>query len=160
MTILVASVMHTGTHFVTDILLEGYIDNQEYYQCHFDNKHWNKMTNVLKMADIIIIPLRHPVRCLASFRAKSRPFKFFQEQWDNMLKRDLNAHYVHIDDPIRRYKDVESFKHVLPVKDFDWAPTYKSGVRTHTHGLTVTDELLKEIPAEYVDFYWKEKNNA
>lgn len=148
--ILVASVMHTGTHLMMHLL-----EDHQTFQCHFKNVHTGRLVHALRRAKLTVIPLRHPARCLASFRSRNRKYNFFTEQWDNMLKHNLDAHYIHIDDPDRRDEDIANIP--LNLGTVDWRPSITTGMKMHNHNLVITDEMLAEIPQQYIDFYNRHK---
>ena len=103
--ILVASVMHTGTLFTMRRLLAG----RDVDQCHFTTEKQGRMTKLTEDAEQVVIPLRHPARCLETFKRRNKEYDSFAEQWNNMLERakSMNPHYIHIDDIDRRDKEAE-----------------------------------------------------
>lgn len=153
--ILVASVMHTGTLFTMNKLLS---DKHEIAQVHFTSKHYGRMTKKLEDAEHVIIPLRHPARCLEAFKRRNKGYDDFVEQWDNMVARvsNMNPCYVHIDDIERREQDVEKISNLVnPV--IDWQPSVRAGMKTFTYKLELSDEMIKAIPKQYIDFYESDK---
>lgn len=152
--ILVASVMHTGTLFTIKRILPDY----DVEQVHFTDKHINRMIDRVKGCKHVIIPLRHPARCLEAFKRRSKEYSYFTEQWDNMLNMagDMSPYYIHIDDIDRRDDDIKRLC-VRTGGDIDWTPSIHAGMKTHTYDLEITDDMVKEIPKRYIDFYEADK---
>lgn len=149
--IVIASVMHTGTHLVKNLFNEGRIE-----QCHFTDKKMNKMNKLVAKANLIVVPLRHPARCLESFRRRGRAYGLYLQQWDNLIENPPKAYYVHIDDLDRRDADIARFEHLIHVP-VDWNPSLASGAKRGTHNLEITNALLHDVPQDYIDFYMEEK---
>lgn len=148
-----ASIMHTGTHLVREMLMEHLkaispdaLDRDGFYGYHLVNS-CKKYTQLNYPT---ISPMRHPVRILESFRRRDKTIDMMEEQFHNFsLLRDPII--IHVDRADRDdYVNRAAKRTGLPLST-DWPLLSPK----NTLGFKVTPERLKEIPEWIMDLYSK-----
>jgi hypothetical protein len=106
----------------------------------------------------IYTSMRHPARVWESFKRRGKSKESYDSQWRNMIDvvYKYDPFFVHIDRPDIRDSQVSEMARRLdkPLKT-DWHVGKDTGSHKNTHNLEITEELLKEIPQEYIDFYYE-----
>jgi len=128
---------------------------------HFDYKfslawgYWMQQENVQ-----IIIPLRHPARCLASFNKRNTinsTYESYCRQWDtliSMTRKLSNIMYLHLDDKVIRDKQAKAILEVIGLShDVDWSVATETGSKHGTHEIEISDTLLENVPEKFINFY-------
>lgn len=180
MIIISPSVKHCGHHFLRYRILEPYftgwpphtqIPYEDKNYClygHFEHNNtnnFNTLWNNYGGMTTAVIPLRHPARVLESYRRRStvqsREGEFMQE-WRYMMDITQNfkdVWWFHLDDNDLREEQAHAIQFDLlgQAVDIDWSVNKKTGSKKDTHDLTITNELLKDIPQSFIDFYEEKK---
>ena len=112
------SVMHTGTRFVQECLInagfqktDSYYGNGDFVQCHFDGR--GNAPIIYDKPGMVIIPLREKEEVRKSWeRRGTNPYKF-EACWDEMCEW-IQEHgrgdvfLLHVDDPDRRDDELQA----------------------------------------------------
>jgi len=150
----VASVMHSGTHLVFNMLRESMgckgISLQDIREgkpgvalFHLVDAHKGE----LRLSCPIITPMRHPVRILESFRRRGKPQSEMESQFRNLDK--LDPLFIHVDH-IARDQHVKRVGDRLGIDlKTDWPLLSPKG----TVGFKVTPERVSAIPGWIMDIY-------
>lgn len=170
-TIVVPTIMHSGTHVLRDNILRDRAYHSEEdsilgkrgnpKMLGFHLTECNRFINELEKYPVITT-LRHPRRVRESFRRREEkrtrsryPYnqKYFDLQWREMIDRisKTDVLYVHIDEPEVRDQEVDALreKFNLPFHK-DWK------VNNEICGTSeIPIEDCPEVDQEYIDFYYQ-----
>lgn len=135
-------------------------NNDHVLMGHFEdtlkfNQRWMELGKVFPA----FVPLRHPARSLLSMKARHVPPHVYDHQWQSQLEfghKFISTMYIHLDDKEIRERQLIDMLEFLGHEpwDFDWSVDEKeTGSKKKTHDAEITEELLKEVPQEYIDFY-------
>jgi hypothetical protein len=173
------TMMHSGTHILRFCILKGFYKMEPNGPHLFNGQTENKMhvfhlnhdqfpAEYISMMQSIPVftSLRHPYRIWQSYVKRSERDRInyrhekFILQWRRLI--DLvapnNPHYVHVDAPEIRDKQVEEMGESLGLElGYDWTVDAKSGSVAGTHQIDVRDD--KRVPQEFIDFYYETMNN-
>ena len=148
----IASIMHSGTHLMVDMLqrcMKGCSiqDAQNgkpgFFLMHLVDAHQNDM----RLGLPLITPMRHPVRVLESFRRRSKTLAEMESQYRNLAR--ISPIFIHVDRKDRdAYVERAGKLLNLPLKT-DWPLLSPK----NTLGWKVTPERIKEIPEFIMDIY-------
>jgi len=130
-TLLLASVYHTGTRFCRESLFGDFSfgprtigTNPQATYVHIEPVHIEPLQYWLKTAEHTVVPLRHPLLVASSWKARGLHLTLLDEQWrtlvDVVMPRD--PIYLPLDHPDRgRYLEVLNKRMGLNLKT-DWQP--------------------------------------
>jgi len=109
-TLLLASVYHTGTRFCRESLFRDFsfgsqaIGSQaEATNIHIEPVHIKSLQHWLNTADHVVVPLRNPLLVAASWKARGMELAALEEQWQTMVDVVMphDPIYLPIDHPDR-----------------------------------------------------------
>jgi len=171
------SVPHSGHHFMRYRVFVGYNDNSPYdwdaditrgesrlndpsiISGHFHGPEMYLWEQIVQQYPVIV-PLRHPARNWLSFQKRRKSHLLWSSQWDNMIrlsKTFVSPLYIHIDqldvreDEAAIMLDAADLDH-----EVDWSTDKnETGARYGTEFAEITEDLLEDIPQEYIDFYYE-----
>jgi hypothetical protein len=176
--IAVPSMMHSGTHLLRFDILKGFYKGEPEGK-HFFNGSSGRVMNVFhlnhdqfpqKLIDMmdqlpVFTCLRHPSRIWESYKKRQTKDQYnyrwnkYELQWRRLIdivsKRD--PLYVHVDAPEVRDEQVKRMGEALDLPlECDWKINARSGSVYGTHNY---DTYEKDIPKEFIDFYYETMNN-
>jgi len=79
--ILVPTVPHTGTRFMRDELLVGI---EGVYVQHVRPPEMDDLIRYAEQAEAVIVPIRHPIHVVESWKVRSQPLEVLPIFWDNL----------------------------------------------------------------------------
>lgn len=127
--VLVASIMHTGTMFVMDSVLGGFVRRMPQeepiprckYQIHLSEPDQELLSRRMNQC-VTITPLRERSAVECSWRRRGMDLRELDRQWEKMLARE-NVFRLQIDAPDRDEK-LSELSDLLEVPlSTDWAKT-------------------------------------
>lgn len=147
--IFVATVKHTGSH----VLLDGVLDRRNLHKHGYQAKHGHPLPEPRfpPGAVMVLSAMRHPRRVALSWHRRRKLGQFMQ-QWQQFMD-DYHPrvdHYVHVDDPRVRDRQVEAISIALGVwLRCRWDIPYASVHNT----ISVPLDACPEVPASFERFY-------
>ena len=168
MMIAAPSVPHTGKHFLESRVFKGYQAIAPVHEghmlgnvlitAHFDIGFMDAWVTWVRALPTVIT-LRHPARVLESYRRRATigsKFASYLRQWESLMyivKEAKDVSYLCIDDMEVREAQAEDIRNKFNLNVFNWSVTSETGSKHNTHDLVLTDELLKDVPVEFINFY-------
>jgi len=151
--------MHSGTHLLRALILRCGPQGRDAHSLHVNEIDYN--TGDIGWPDnfknnLVIAPLRHPSRMLASFESRELEYNEFKQQWDEFIERvhPFVNQYLHIDMPIVRDQEVAKIGKLLDCEIVpDWSVNIKSGSMRGNHSRAINE--CPKAPKEYINFYYK-----
>jgi len=175
--IVVPTMMHSGTHLLRYVILNGYVKNKN-EDCFFNGDSGRIMTTFhvhshtdqykdLLNKNPVFTCLRHPLRMIQSYRRREGPgvglsqkIQHFHAGWKWMMEQlPEKALFVHIDSD-KRDAQVDAMSEALNLPLIkDWRVNEFSGSvhGTHNVGINGSDPEVKQ---EYIDYYYETLNGS
>lgn len=126
---------------------------------HFEAQYMLRWRELVQ-EHTVFITLRHPVRCLASHEARNTINSTrdnFLVQWRCMMELMpycKNILFFHLDALDIREKEAEQMlSYTGTTHEIDWGISPETGSKHGTHDFAITDEYIKLVPSEFIDFY-------
>ena len=167
------SVPHTGHHFMMYRVFKDYAktsvaghrdvifreDEDILIADHFHDAFMPSWIECLGKYPCVI-SLRHPARVLASYDSRNTTIatrRLFFAEWEAMMSvADLfkEPFYFHLDAYDVRKREADYLKDRFGLThEIDWSVSRETGSKHDNHDLALTEELLKDVPNLFVDFY-------
>ena len=164
MIILIPSVMHTGLHLLLDVfkhwkVIGPVLDGSQVMTPPQDEERYIIPVHLTKSNREIyrlvqdypsVVPMRHPVKVLESFKRRGLTQEYFEEQWKCLIRiKDRLIRYVHVDQE-RRDQDLEIAGKLAGTRlSSDWPIlTVKN-----TIDFEVTEDRVKSLPDWVMEHY-------